>query len=194
MSPVTHFLLSWSVGSAFPFNRRDRTLATLAGTIPDIDGIGLLWDLPSSGASGEDLVYWARFHHVLGHNIAFGLAMVLCTYFLASRRFMACAAVFLAFHIHLLCDLAGSKGPDQFWSIPYLLPFSHSWDLVWAGQWPLNSWQNFAVTASAIIYACFTAWKRGISPVEIFSHRANQVFVGTLGKRFGTSPEKQVRQ
>jgi inner membrane protein len=190
MSPVTHFLISWSTGSAFALKRRDRLLATLAGTIPDVDGIGLLWDLPSAHASGGDLVYWARFHHVLGHNINFCLVIVFCAFFLASRRLMACTAVFLAFHIHLLCDLAGSKGPDQYWSIPYLMPFSHSWDFVWSGQWPLNSWQNFAITATAIIYSGYMAWKNGISPVEVFSQHANHAFVDTLRNRFGTPLER----
>lgn len=190
MSPVTHFLLSWSTGSAFALGKRDRVLVTLAGTIPDVDGIGLLWDLPLSHASGGELVYWARFHHVLGHNIIFCLALVFCAYFLASRRIMACAAVFLAFHLHLLCDLAGSRGPDQYWSIPYLMPLSPAWDFVWTGQWPLNSWQNFVITASAVIYCGFRSWAQGISPVEVFSHRANQAFVDTLRKRFGAPLEQ----
>lgn len=113
MSPITHFLISWSAGSAFALDKRDRMLVTLAGTIPDIDGIGLLWDLSTSHASGGALVCWSRFHHVVGHNITFCLAIIFCAYSLASRRVMACAAVFLAFHLHLLCDLAGSKGPDH---------------------------------------------------------------------------------
>lgn len=193
MSPVTHFLLGWSTASTFALGKRDRMLVTLAGTIPDIDGIGLLWDLPSSHASGGDLVYWARFHHVLGHNITFCLAVVVCAFFLASRRLMASTAVFLAFHLHLLCDLVGSKGPDQYWSIPYLQPFSPSWDFVWSGQWPLNSWQNFAITAIAIMYGGYMAWGKGISPAEVFSHRANNALVDTLRNRFG-APREMVEQ
>jgi inner membrane protein len=189
MSPVTHFLVSWSMGSMFPIGKRDRMLVALAGTVPDIDGIGLLWDLPASHASGGDLVYWARFHHILGHNLTFCLAIVFCAYFLASRRLMACFAVFLVFHVHLLCDLVGSKGPDQYWSIPYLLPFSHSWDFIWSGQWLLDSWQNFAITVIAIIFSGYMAWRKGISPVEVFSQRANLAFVATLRKRFGSPVE-----
>jgi inner membrane protein len=191
MSPITHFLLSWSTASAFKVTKRDRMLTTLAGTIPDMDGIGLLWDLPSSHASGGDLVLWARFHHVIGHNITFCLVLVVCAWFLATRRLLACTAVFLAVHLHLLCDLAGSKGPDQLWSIPYLLPFSHAWDFVWTGQWPLNSWQNFAITAIAMIYIGYMACGKGISPVEIFSQHANNVLVDTLRKGFGTPMEKK---
>lgn len=185
MSPVSHFLVSWSAGSAFALGRRDRTLVTLAGTIPDSDGIGLLWDLFTSLSSGGDPVYWARYHHVVGHNLVFCLAVVICTGFFATRRALACAAALLAFHLHLLCDLAGSRGPDQFWSIPYLLPFSHSWDFVWSGQWPLNSWQNLVITATVLAYCCYAAWARGISPVEVFSEKANRAFVDALRTRFG---------
>lgn len=175
MSPVTHLLLSWSVGSAFPLAKKDRILVAVAGAVPDVDGIGLLWDLwVNRGATG-DLALWAGFHHVLGHNIAFCLALVACACFLATRRALACLAVFLAFHLHLACDLAGSRGPDQVWSIPYLLPFSKAGDLAWTGQWPLNSWQNMLVTVAALAFVIFTAWKKGVSPLEIFSERANAV-------------------
>jgi inner membrane protein len=169
-------------------------LVTLAGTIPDIDGIGLLWDLPFSRASNGDLIYWTKFHHVLGHNITFCLALVFITYFLACRKLMACIAVFLVFHLHLLCDLAGSKGPDQFWSIPYFLPFSNAWDFVWKGQWALNSWQNFVITGGAIFYICCVALKKGISPLEMFSPDVNNAFVETLRKRFGFGTEAKLQQ
>lgn len=188
MSPVTHLLLSWSVGSAFPFTKRDRILVAAAGTVPDLDGMGLLWDLWANRGADGDLALWAGFHHVLGHNIAFCLVLIACACFLASRRALACLAVFLAFHLHLACDLAGSRGPDQVWSIPYLLPFFTAGDLSWSGQWPLASWQNMAITVIAMAFVCFTAWKKGISPLEIFSGKANDAFVHTLRNRFGSPP------
>ncbi len=185
MSPVTHLLLSWSVGSAFPFARKDRLLVAFAGTVPDLDGMGLLWDLWTNRGAGGDLALWVGYHHVLGHNVAFCLGLVACSLFLASRRALACLAVFLAFHLHLACDLAGSRGPDQVWTIPYLLPFSKAGEIAWSGQWPLDSWQNMAITAATLAFVIFTAWKKGISPLEIVSERANAVFVATLRNRFG---------
>ncbi|MDD2321509.1 MAG: hypothetical protein PHO83_15805 [Geobacteraceae bacterium] len=184
MSPVTHVLLSWSFSSIFPFERRDRVLVTLAGSIPDVDGIGLLWDLLSF-RSGQPLELWLRFHHVLGHNCAFGLIVVLLTLCLATRKLAAGVAAFLVFHLHLLGDIIGSRGPDDAWSVPYLLPFSHAWNLVWAGQWPLNSWQNFVITAGALGFVFYQAWSRGISPLELVSSRANESFVAALRNRFG---------
>lgn len=183
MSPVTHLLLSWSVASALPLRRKDRVLVTLAGVAPDLDGIGLLWDL-AQGA-GQPLALWSMFHHVLGHNITFGLTLALIIFFAATRRAAACAAALVVFHLHLLCDLFGSRGPDELWSIPYLLPFSESWNFVWADQWPLNSWQNFAITFAAIIFVFYQGLKRSISPLELISQRANNAFVEVIRKRFG---------
>lgn len=192
MSPVTHVLLSWSVGSAFPFARKERLLAVLAGTVPDLDGMGLLWDLWANRGTGGDLALWAGYHHVLGHNIAFCLVLVACACFLASRRALACLAVFLTFHLHLACDLAGSRGPDQVWTIPYLLPFSQAGEIAWSGQWPLNSWQNMAITAATLAFVIFTAWKKRISPLEIVSEGANAAFVATLRTRFGAPSGSQI--
>lgn len=187
MSPVTHLLLSWSCSSFFPFDRRDRVLVTIAGVVPDVDGAGMLWDL-FSYRSGQPLELWIKFHHVLCHNIAFGFFIALLTLCLATRRLAACAAAFLVFHLHLLCDILGSRGPDEAWSVPYLLPFSHAGDMVWSNQWALDSWQNFAITVVALVFIFYQAWRCGISPLELVSRRANESFVSALRNRFGTPP------
>lgn len=187
MSPVTHLLLSWSFGSIFPFDRRDRVLVTLAGVVPDVDGAGMLWDL-FSYHSGQPLELWIRFHHVLCHNIAFGIFIALLTLCLATRRLLAGLAVLLVFHLHLLCDILGSRGPDEAWSVPYLLPFSHSGDIVWANQWALNSWQNFVITFGVLIFIFYQGWRKGISPLELVSRRANDLFIRVVRARFGSPP------
>lgn len=184
MSPVTHLLLSWSFSSVFPFDRKDRVLVTLAGVVPDLDGAGMLLDL-FSYRPGQPLELWIRFHHVLCHNLACGLFIALLTFCLATRRMLAGVAALLAFHLHLVCDILGSRGPDEAWSVPYLLPFSHAGDLVWAHQWALNSWQNFAITFLALLVIFYQGWRKGISPLEIVSRRANNAFVAALRARFG---------
>jgi hypothetical protein len=84
-----------------------------------------------------------------------------------------------------MCDILGSKGPDGYqWPIPYLEPFSDVWQLSWAGQWQLNAWQNIAITSVAIIFILYQVFKHGLSPLEIFSSRANQVLADTVKKRF----------
>lgn len=184
MSPITHLLLSWSAASTFDFDGKDRALVTVAGIAPDIDGIGMLWDL-TSYQTGQPLPLWIKFHHVLGHNITFGVILVIFIFFFAKQRVAACISAFLVFHLHLLCDLLGSRGPDEIWSIPYLLSFSNSLDLVWSKQWALNSWQNFVITIGAITFVFYQGWTHGISPLELVSQRANKSFVAAIRARFG---------
>lgn len=190
MSPITHLLLSWSAASTFALDRKDRALVTVAGIAPDIDGIGLLWDL-TSYQTGQPLALWIRFHHVLGHNITFGVILAIITFIFATRRVAACIAVFSVFHLHLVCDLLGARGPDEIWSIPYLLPFSNSWDFVWSKQWPLNSWQNFTITIGSIVFVFYQGWKHGISPLELVSQRANDSFVSAIRARLGIQINKR---
>lgn len=190
MSPITHLLLSWSAASTFAFNKKDRALVTVAGVAPDMDGLGLLWDL-TSYQTGQPLALWIRFHHVLGHNITFGVILAMGTFMLATRRVAASVGVLCIFHLHLFCDLLGARAPDEFWSIPYLLPFSHSWNFVWSKQWPLNSWQNFVITFGAITFVFYQGRKRGISPLELVSQRANDSFVSAIRARFGSPYKKR---
>jgi hypothetical protein len=92
----------------------------------------------------------------------------------------------LSFHLHLLGDLVGSKGPDGYqWPIPYLLPFSDAWQWIWAGQWQLNAWPNFVFTAMTVSLSFYLAWKHGVSPLEMISTKANDAVVDTLRIRFG---------
>ena len=185
MSPVTHFLLSWLVANTAELDPRDRALVTAAGVIPDIDGLGVMADLITKN-SPRPLLLYEEFHHILAHNGAFFLLLVLGSFFLARRQWITIFLVAASFHIHLLCDIAGSKGPDgSQWPIYYLWPFSDSWQLTWSGQWELNAWQNVVITAVAITLSVFLAWKRGYSPLELFSHEADRSFVNTLRRHFG---------
>ena len=42
MSPVTHFLVGWLAANAANLDRRYRALVTIAGVIPDVDGLGIV--------------------------------------------------------------------------------------------------------------------------------------------------------
>ncbi len=191
MSPVTHLLLSWSIANTTRISRRERALVTIAGVVPDFDGAGLILDIFSHGP-GQQSSLWDKYHHVLGHNIGFGLFLCLLTFVFSTRRRATSLLVFMSFHIHLLGDLLGSKGPDGYqWPIPYLLPFSDEWQWIWAGQWQLNAWPNFVVTFVTGFIMFYLAWKRGVSPIEIVSVKANDTFVSTLRNRFG-QPSKKV--
>ena len=101
MSPVTHLLLGWTVANTTRLNRRERALVTLAGVIPDVDGLGMVADFLTR-YSDKPLEWWGRFHHVLAHNLGFALVATGVAFFLSVRRRVAAALVFLSFHLHLL--------------------------------------------------------------------------------------------
>ena len=184
MSPVSHFLVGWIVANSGGLNRRERAAVTVAGVIPDIDGIGAVaesltrqWDKP--------LLWYSEYHHVLGHNLGFALVVAGVSFMLATRRWKTAALAFLSFHLHLLGDLLGGRGPDGYqWPIPYLLPFSDTWQWTWQGQWALNAWPNFVITIAALLVTFYLAWKRGYSPLEMVSASADRTFIDTLRYRF----------
>lgn len=122
---------------------------------------------------------------MLFHNIFAAVILSAMGFLLATRRWKTAALVFLSFHLHLFGDLVSGKGPDgTVWGVPYLAPFLKTFEVSWAGQWELNAWPNvvFAVTMLALTFVL--AWRRGYSPLEVVSSRADQAFVRTLRERF----------
>ncbi len=185
MSPITHLFIGWSVATTCNLSKRDRLLVTLAGVVPDVDGAGILFDFFRQGA-GSSFELWGKYHHVVGHTIGFGMFLILMSLIFSTRRYITAVLVCVSFHCHLIGDLVGSKGPDGYqWPIPYLQPFSDTWQLAWSFQWQLNSWPNFLITLALLAYTFHTAWKQGISPVEMVSERVNSAYVNSLRNRFG---------
>jgi len=169
MNPIVHAELSWLLTLRLR-ERRDRVLVTLAGLAPDVDGLTLL--------AGEEL--YARYHHVLTHGyLAALVTMAICTA-LARQRLWVAGLSLAAFHLHLLCDLAGS-GPG--WPIHYYFPHSMK-EWFWEGQWNLASWQNTLVglVATLACLACALRWRR--TAVELLSPRWDAEVTRTLRRRF----------
>ncbi len=184
MNPITHLLAGWSAANAAGLDRRDRLLVTLAGVVPDLDGLGIVVDLVTAGGDRPtDL--WGTYHHVLGHTAVTGAVAVAFAFALAHRRTLAAALAVASFHLHLLGDLIGSRGPEGYqWPIPYLAPFSEA-QWVWSGQWALNAWPNFVITALLLATTLYLAWLRGYSPLELISPRSDRTFIAALRMRFG---------
>lgn len=182
MSPVTHFLTGWVLANTTVFSRRDRALVTLAGVVPDADGLGAVPEVLTRN-SAHPLTWFSDYHHLL-HNFAFAILVAVIAFAVSTRRWKTALFALLAFHLHLLEDVLGSRGPaNDYWSVPYLLPVSRlSW--TWQGQWPLNSWQNMTITALLLMTTFWLAWKRGYSPLEMVSQRADAAFIAALRRRF----------
>ena len=183
MNPASHFLISWTLANTVEIPRRDRILVTLTGVVPDFDGAGIIAELLTENTS-TPLIWYSRYHHVLGHNLLACLVLVTIVFLFSFRRWLSASLAFVAFHIHLLGDLVGSRGPDGYqWPIPYLYPLSSEWTLAWSGQWELNAWPNILITAFVLGITLYLTWKRGRSPFEVVSLKDDAAFVAGLRKR-----------
>ena len=213
MSPITHFFAGWllasvsSTGRPTTLTRREKALVVAAAVAPDIDGLGIIPELLTRNTS-HPLLWFSEYHHSL-HTLAFALVCTLAAYLIASplvnftlgpsiqgRRmpthpWLTAILVFISFHLHLLCDLIGARGPDgDQWPIPYLKPFSNAIQLTWHGQWALNAWENFVITGLFLLATFWIAVKYGSSPVELVSESANESLVSTLRRRLSPSLSK----
>jgi hypothetical protein len=195
VSPETHLIASWLLAAKTTDNPRDCSLVALAGVAPDLDGLGVVADLFNAALGRAPTGYFEAWHHVFLHG-AFGAVLIAasCACF-ARDRWRAAGLAFLAVHLHLACDLLGSRGPSpgEFWPIRYLAPFSSSPAWVWRGQWPLNAWPNHLINLALLAASLVVAARLGRSPAGVFSLRADAVFVATLRKWrdqiFSTAPE-----
>jgi hypothetical protein len=107
-------------------------------------------------------------------------------FILSKKKWKTMGLAFFCFHLHLLCDIIGAKGPDAYqWPIPYLLPFSNAIQITWKYQWEINAWPNFIITFTALGITFYYAWKHGYSILEIISKKIDGMFVRTLQNRFG---------
>ncbi|HKD78453.1 MAG TPA: metal-dependent hydrolase [Candidatus Angelobacter sp.] len=212
MSPVTHFFAGWvlACASPVPLRRREKALVVAAAVAPDLDGLGIIPELLTRHSS-HPLLWFSEYHHSL-HTLSFALICAIAAFLvsgpltgrkmsqhkvgstnvasgletsrLAPHPWVTAMLVFVSFHLHLLGDLAGARGPDGYqWPIPYLKPFSNAAELAWHGQWALNGWQNFAFTGLLLLVTFWFAWKNGASPLELVSGPANRAFVLTLRQR-----------
>lgn len=183
--------MGWAVANSVPsLERRDRAIVTLASVVPDLDGLGIVVEQLTRNSS-HPLYWWSNYHHVLGHNLGFALVVTVIAAILGRQKFKTTILACVSFHLHLLADLVGARGPDgEQWPIPYLMPFSNELQLTWAGQWALNAWPNIVITALLIFLAIVLARRRGFSPLEMFSTKADAVFVGVLRARFPLNPAK----
>jgi hypothetical protein len=186
MSPVAHLVGSWLVAVAATDNARDRKLVTLAGVIPDADGLGILVDWTRAALSGEPATYnwYQQHHHLLLHGWPGALAVAVALTCFANKRWRTLVLCLLVFHLHLLCDLLGSRGPSpgDLWPISYGEPLFRHPIWIWRGQWKLDGWQNQSIFLVLFAASVWVAIRKGCSFVELFGKRADAAFVATLRK------------
>lgn len=188
MSPLTHLVGSWLIASATTNNPRDRKLVTIAGVLPDADGLGVIADVVRSFVSGKECTfqYYQQYHHIILHGWPGAIVVSILLMLFARQRWQVLLLCLLTFHLHLLCDLVGSRGPTigDFWPICYSEPIFRHPIWFWKGQWRLDSWQNQTIFAALLVTSIWLAVKRGYSFVEVVSERVDKVFVQVLRKWF----------
>src|SRR5439155_16872889 len=112
MSPITHFLMGWAVANSVPsLAKRERAMVTWASVVPDVDGLGIIAERLTQN-SHHPLTWWSDYHHVLGHNLGFAIIVGALAAIFANQRIKVTLLVLISFHLHLLADLVGARGPD----------------------------------------------------------------------------------
>ena len=148
-----------------PTDRATRLWCVLASLAPDLDGLGILF--------GPEA--YLRYHRLFGHTLLFGVGVTLLSARWVGRRAGALGLVFLAFLSHLLGDFFGG-GPG--WPLWPFLPFAAT-ELLCPCQWPLVSWQNYAITAAALGVTLAIAVGYGRTPLEFVHAGLDRVVVDT---------------
>ena len=107
MSPITHFLVGWTLAEAVPNTTpKERTLIALAGIVPDLDGLGLAVDLVTRFTRPEPTQLFQIYHHDL-HTLPFAVVCSALAMLALGKGYQALARarlaflVFVSFHLHL---------------------------------------------------------------------------------------------
>ena len=195
MSPLTHLVGSWLIASAATNNPRDRKLVTWAGVLPDADGLGVIPDVVGSSISGKECTfyYYQTYHHLLMHGWPAAMVVSILFALYAKQRPRVLLLCLLTFHLHLLCDLIGSRGPTpgDLWPICYSEPLFRHPIWFWKYQWKLDGWQNQTIFVAIFSASLWLAVKRGYSFVEVINSRLDAIFVGVLQKWFNHLPHRE---
>ena len=196
MSPETHLLASWIIAAKTTDNPRDCRLVTLAGILPDLDGLGILADWVGPALGFRHTEYYGTYHHYLLHGLVGGIVISAVLAGFGRRRVRVALLSLALFHLHVLCDLVGSRGPSpsDLWPIFYFAPFSQHPMWLWRGQWRLDGWFNRYLSVGLFLWALWLAVPLGHSVVGVFNRRVDAVFVGVLRKWYAACFERGRRQ
>lgn len=149
-----------------------------AGVLPDLDGLTLLAYPFDQGEA------YSRYHHLLTHSIWAALVVSALFAWLAQKgqRTRVLMLAFLAFHLHLLCDLLGS---GRFWPIFYFYPLNDTMISPFSFGWELNGWQNQVIGLVTIATILVLSPRLGRTFFEMISAKWDAIAVGVFRKWAG---------
>jgi len=173
----THVLSGWVVASAVPsLTPRERLFAMAAATAPDLDGLAIV--------AGRDA--FETYHHVVGHNLFFGLAVTAVIVAWSTHKRTMAMLAFGLFHLHLVLDSFGS-GCD--WGISYLWPLvQREWVNPW--RWEFFSWQNLVAAYGLVLVTIVIAVRQGRTPLETLAPSLDRQLVGLARRLTGRGAPK----
>jgi len=179
---LTHLFASWVIAAKATDNPRDCRLVALAGILPDADGLGLALDLASSALGRKATHFYESYHHYLLHGAFGAVVLTLLLTCFAKQHWRVAIVALLVFHLHLLCDFIGSRGPspEDLWPIFYFGPLDKDPMWIWKGQWRLDGWQNKLVFLALFSWSIKLTLAGGHSVVGVFNRRADAEVVGVL--------------
>ena len=188
MTPGAHLLISWIATVEILETRRERVIVSLSGLAPDLDGLGLIIDKWSGYTS-----YYERFHHHLGHGLFAALVIATLASLIAhSRKATVWILSVAVVHIHILCDLIGSRGRDGYqWPLHYLYPFNPDYQLTWQYQWQLDAWSNQLIIALLLLANLYYAATKRLTFSEVISGRLNDGAMKMGFKYFKPGPKNR---
>ncbi len=167
MDPVVHGMLAWLFAIIFIRDVRDRRLVVIAGVIPDIDGIYILYS--------TELFY--LYHHTWGHSFIFALPVAIFLALFGREKRQVFLGALGAFSVHLISDYFGSN-----WNIPPLWPISDReyTSATYLSDHVIYDIINPVVTVAALICILIIAYRKEISPIEFISTKLDKKIVGML--------------
>jgi inner membrane protein len=181
MSPIAHAELAWLMLAQPLADRRNRALVTWAGVAPDVDGLTLLAYPFDHGRT------YSNYHHLLFHSLPAALLTAGLCAALATRgaRLATGGLAWIAFHLHLVCDLLGS---GHEWPIAYLYPFGTGWIDPFSFGWELNALPNvvIALAATGAVLTLGVMWGR--TTFEVLWPRGDAALCATLQRWAGRAP------
>ncbi len=168
MQIQTHVLFGWCLANTGSLTPRERFVCMIAAEIPDLDGLGLLFDVQ----------LYLRYHHKLGHNLLFGvMSAVLLAVLSGKRRAMMTAWCGALFASHLLMD---SFGSGVGWGMQLLWPWS---DHVYLNPyaWRFQGWQNLLAMFIVGFWTVIIAKEKRTTPFEYLFPRFDRWLVRSKG-------------
>lgn len=181
MTPGAHLLISWLSTVPVFKQARERIIVSLSGLAPDLDGAGLIIDKLWGNTN-----YYEAFHHYLGHNIFAAIVIASVASLVAkSQKNVVWIMAFCLVHVHIVCDIIGSKGLDGYqWPIYYFYPLDNQLALTWEHQWLLNGWQNQVLMLGLLSLVLFVAKNKEVSFLEVISQRLDKAAFDMYKKYF----------